>query len=82
MNIVLKILLSLLRFFLSFIFVLSLSCLVAVWTLADFSREENIKHLLTDAFYQSLKKQRDSSKEEEIKSSALALCARKALKCL
>lgn len=77
MKIAAKILSSILRFFLSFVFVLSFSSLIVAWILADFSQEENIKHLLTETFYQSLKKQWDAYEEEEIKNSVLGLCANK-----
>jgi hypothetical protein len=77
MNIISRFFLNLLRFFLSFAFVLSLSSFIIIWTLADFSQESNVKPLIADIFHQSLKKQLDAFTEEEIKTSISMLCANK-----
>jgi len=76
MSILAKIFLYLLRFFFSFLFVLCLSSFIVVWSLVDFTRESNIKPLITDIFYDLLSHQVDASTEEQIRTYISSLCSR------
>jgi hypothetical protein len=77
MNIIARFFLNLLRFFLSFLFVLSLSSFIIVWTLADFSQKSNIKPLMSEVIYQELNRQMDAYSEEQLKRYVSTLCANK-----
>ncbi len=69
--------LNLLRFFISFIFVLSLSSLIITWILSDFTAESNIKPIISDIVYQSLSQQMDDFTEEQIINSLSQECSSK-----
>lgn len=71
---ILKIFRNLFSEIFAFLFLLSLSSLLILWILKDFTSEKNIKPLLVNVFYDSLEKQMDSYTEEQIKESIKIQC--------